>query len=408
MKESETNRNESEREVVDQSCNTSKSEEKIFQAQEQSAANPSKMSTMSELQALILPTSLAEKADSKSSFISGVLFILGVLALGALLKYLSSIFIPLVLAILMGIILTPIVVFLTKHRCPTIVAVLGAQILATLVVGLIVTVFVISAGPVSKAIPKYQKELTHKAQVVTANLLERVGDEEKRQELKELLMTEALPQVISKGASMLQKSAQTATSVIGYLALTWLFSLFVLLESSRLQEKFAEALGSGHPLLDVLGAISHDVRAYMIAKTFTGLLTSLVIWGFLAICGVDFSLFWGLLAFPLNFIPTVGAIIAMVPPILCSIVDPSQTMVNVIIVGCGLGVVNAVIGSFVEPKFVGQAVKLSALVVVLSMMIWGVIWGPAGMILGVPIMVGVKLVCAHIRGLETIAIMMKG
>ena len=115
-----------------------------------------------------------------------------------------------------------------------------------------------------------------------------------------------------------------------------------------------------------------------------------------------------LLAFPLNFVPTVGAIAASLPPVIVALVDPAAGPWTIAGVVIGLGAVNGLIGAILDPRYVGHAVKVSPLVVFLSMLVWGFLWGPIGMILAVPIMVSVKVICARIPALEPIATLMKG
>ena len=91
-----------------------------------------------------------------------------------------------------------------------------------------------------------------------------------------------------------------------------------------------------------------------------------------------------------------------------ALIDPGLSGISVVIVTLLLGVVNGFIGSVIDPRYVGQKVKLSPLTVLLSMLLWGVVWGPVGMILAVPIMVSVKVIFSHIPGLQGIALLMRG
>jgi predicted PurR-regulated permease PerM len=114
-----------------------------------------------------------------------------------------------------------------------------------------------------------------------------------------------------------------------------------------------------------------------------------------------------MLAFPMNFIPTLGATIASVPPMLMAIAEPSLSSLEAGLVCAALVVINVVIGTFVEPRYLGRALSLSPLVVFVSMLLWYLIWGPIGAVLAVPITVATKVICSHVRGLERIAIVLK-
>ena len=195
---------------------------------------------------------------------------------------------------------------------------------------------------------------------------------------------------------------------VGLFFLTLLLSAFVLLEASQLKEKTRAAYGEGHPLLISIASIGEDVRAYVVAKTLINFLTSIAVWLVLTIAGVDFALLWGLIAFPLNFIPTVGAIIASLPPLLIATIDPELSWFAVSFVFIGLGLVNGVIGSVLDPRYVGQKVRLSPLVILSSMLLWALLWGPIGALLAVPLMASLRVVFSHIPTFRPFAIMMRG
>ncbi len=349
------------------------------------------------------------RMSQKIGVMGSVALKLGAVALiGFMLSYLKTLLIPLVLAAFVVMLLMPLVNFLAGHRWPRWLAVLTAQLLLTVLSVGVIYALIVAATPVVKSWPKYQAELTQKSQELVNRGLNLLSNDSQRQQVKEILVSEVLPTVISKGGSVVQKSLTVTTGLFGSLGLTWIYCLFILLESHGFRSKFASALGRGNPVMVAMAGIATDVRAYVIAKTFTGLLTGLCLGAFLSICGVDFAMLWGLIAFPLNFIPTLGCIIAIIPPLLCAFVDPALAWWAVLGIGLGMVVINGAIGSFVEPRVVGQAVNLSPLVVFLSMMIWGVLWGTVGMILGVPLVVAIKLVCARIPTLKPISIILEG
>jgi len=122
--------------------------------------------------------------------------------------------------------------------------------------------------------------------------------------------------------------------------------------------------------------------------------------------GLDFAILWGILAFALNFIPTVGSIIAAVPPMILALVlfGPGHMFA----VGAGFLVVNITLGNMLEPRIMGDQFGLSALVVFLSLVFWGWLWGPAGMLLSVPLTVTIHSVLAHNESTRWLAVLMGG
>jgi predicted PurR-regulated permease PerM len=121
------------------------------------------------------------------------------------------------------------------------------------------------------------------------------------------------------------------------------------------------------------------------------LLTGTLIGVWLWILGVDFPLMWGIVAFLLNYVPNVGSIVAAIPGILIAIVQPDLGVGTVVLVAAGYFAVNMAIGNLLEPQWMGRRLGLSPLVVFLSLVFWGFVWGPVGMLLSVPLTMVVKI-----------------
>ena len=325
-----------------------------------------------------------------------------------ILIYLQSILIPVVLAILLAFLLSPLIHKLTQIGIPYGLSIVSSQIITLVVVLGALMLFSVSVGPLSRALPKYRNALIKEITEIVEWGSGKITNPKTRESLKVEIGESILPKAIDQGVKMTQRGLSTTTSILGYFFLTLLLSTFMLLEASHMKNKLREAYDDEHPLLISMKDIGEDVRAYVVAKTLISLLTSFCVWLVLAIAQVDFAVFWALLAFPLNFIPTVGAIVASLPPVIIALIDPDLSGTSILIVVIGLLLVNGFIGSVIDPRYVGQKVKLSPLVVLISMLVWGIIWGPVGMILAVPIMVSLKVIFSHIEGLQPIAILMRG
>jgi predicted PurR-regulated permease PerM len=131
------------------------------------------------------------------------------------------------------------------------------------------------------------------------------------------------------------------------------------------------------------------VNRYLVLKTIFSLITGIFIWGWLALLGVDYALLWGLLAFLLNYVPNIGSIIAAIPAVLLALIQLGT--IHALLAALGFGIVNVIIGSVVEPRFMGHGLGLSALVVFLSLVFWGWVLGPVGMLLSVPLTMILKI-----------------
>lgn len=337
-----------------------------------------------------------------------VMRLLAILLIGFLLIYLKSLLIPLVLAILFAFLLSPTINKMTTWGVPFTLSTLVSHLFALVAISAILFAFTATVGPLSRSLPKYRDAMIHELSEGVEWVSGKIESPKAQQALRKEIGESVLPKAIDQGVKLTQKGLTTTTTILGNFFLTLLLSIFILLESHAMKEKITEAYGKGHPLLVSMADIGLDVRAYVVAKTLTSLLTATCVYAVLKIAEVDFAFFWAMITFPLNFIPTVGAIAASLPPITIALIDPNLSFTTAVVVTSSLAVINAVIGSVIEPSYVGQKVKLSPLVVFLSMLLWGLIWGPVGMILAIPIMVSVKVICSHVEGLEPIAIMMKG
>ena len=354
----------------------------------------------------------AQKTNPKngSTVLAGPLVVrLGAIALiGVVVSWFQVILVPIVFAGLLSFLIKPLIDWLTSRRVPVTPAIVVSELIATLPLLGLAMIFLATAGPLSQQIPKYQEQLLIRLDQGIDVALKQFSRPEQRETLKKEIGQNLLPKALNQGAEVVQSTLSTATNAIGAFLLTLILSGFMLNEARRFREKFSSAFGRDHPLVGTLDGIGGDVRRYVVAKTLISGLTGFCVWIFLELCDVDFAAFWGLLAFPLNFIPTVGAVVASIPPILLALIDPAHTPMTTTGVVVGLLLVNGFIGSVIDPRYVGQAVKLSPLVVFLSMLVWGVLWGPVGMILAVPIMVSVKVILSRIPSGAAYATLMEG
>jgi len=128
----------------------------------------------------------------------------------------------------------------------------------------------------------------------------------------------------------------------------------------------------------------------------------------LLILGVDFAMLWGLLAFFFNFVPNIGSIIAAIPPVVLAIVQPGMGLGVATWVAIGYALINIVIGNVVEPRVMGRGLGLSTLVVFLSLIFWGAVLGPVGMLLSVPLTIIARIILAGHERTRWIAILLAG
>ncbi|MCI7699721.1 MAG: AI-2E family transporter [Akkermansia sp.] len=146
------------------------------------------------------------------------------------------------------------------------------------------------------------------------------------------------------------------------------------------------------------------IQRYLLIKSIASFFTGLLAWGLCSAMGVPFAFLWGVLAWVLNYIPTIGSIVAAVPPILLALLFSGWG--DVVIVGLGYLGINMAIGNGIEPLFLGKQFGIATTVVVLSVIFWGWVLGPCGMFLAVPISVLIKLALENSRDLSWLATML--
>ena len=180
--------------------------------------------------------------------------------------------------------------------------------------------------------------------------------------------------------------------------------LFLLLELDDISIK-VDAILKGYSVnYSYFDEIANRIRHYLSIKTLTSLITGILLWIALTIIGVDYAVLWGLIAFLLNYIPTIGSFIAAAPAVLFALVQLGFGGALAALIA--FVAVNIIIGSLVEPKLMGQGMGLSTFIVFLSLIFWGFVFGTVGMFLSVPLTMTVKIMLEHNPKTRWIAIIL--
>ena len=172
---------------------------------------------------------------------------------------------------------------------------------------------------------------------------------------------------------------------------------FMLLEAGHFRQRLRRAFGFKAGQLAALDEALADVQHYLRIKTLISLATGVGIMLWLIVLGVEYPMLWGLLAFLLNFIPNFGSLLAAFPPALLVLVQNGPDGVFFLVI-LGYVAVNVVVGSILEPRIMGQSLGLSPVVVLLSLLFWGWVWGGVGLLLAIPLTMVAKLLLEHSEG----------
>ena len=310
-------------------------------------------------------------------------------------KAAKTLILPFLLAMFLAMVTLPLLNWMRDKKVPTPLAVLATLILAlSIVVGLGVMIGG-SVSSISDEIPKYRERLEEISGDAIAQL-EAWGLPVSQEVFTDLVQPDKVWEYAQTGL----RGIATALSNLFLVLLT---IVFVLFEAAGIPAKLQKAFGDRRNS-ERYEKIKSEIQQYLRAKTVISLTTGFLVGIGLWIVGVDFAFLWAALAFVLNYIPNLGSIIAAVPPVLLAMVQlgPVQALtVAVIFIA-----VNVVLGNVVEPYLVGRKVGLSTLFVFLSLVFWGWVWGPVGMLLSVPLTMIVKIMLENTADLRWIAILL--
>ncbi|MEX2132279.1 MAG: AI-2E family transporter [Pseudohongiellaceae bacterium] len=198
------------------------------------------------------------------------------------------------------------------------------------------------------------------------------------------------------------------TTVITSSGLILIYIVFLFLEQGAIDRKITNLVGNSErekKVRKIISKINSDINKYISIKMFTSTLTGVLSYILLVAVGVDFAIIWGLLIFLLNFIPTIGSIIATIFPAVISLAQFEGYTQFFIVLG-GVGVFQNLIGNFLEPKMMGNTFNLSPLLILLNLGLWGYVWGVIGMFLCVPLLIIIFIVLSHFPQTRPIAIML--
>ena len=296
-------------------------------------------------------------------------------------KAAAPLLVPFLLALFIAVIIASPFNWLQAKGLPAILALLVVLSLFVGVVFIIGTLIGTSVDDFSRAFPEYQARLKE----MTGSLVAWLGNKGMH------ISGEAVSAYMDPAKAM--KMVTNILSSMGSLLTNGFLILitvtFLMLEVASFPGKWRAARSDAEDTLGQFNAVTRNINQYMGIKTLTSLATGIAIAVWMTVLGVDYPLLWGLLAFLLNFVPNIGSIIAAIPAVLLALVQLGPA--SALLTAMGFLVVNITIGTFLEPRFMGKGLGLSTLVVFLSLIFWGWVLGPMGMLLSVPLTIAIKI-----------------
>jgi AI-2 transport protein TqsA len=292
----------------------------------------------------------------------------------------SALLIPLVLALFLAVITFPMVRLLQRwmHRLPAVLITMVTVLVVLVGPGLLIATAI---RQFAGAVPTYEARLR--------KLVASIGGWLEQRDIEAAHLGALADPSVFFG--FLVSMFSGVVTLLSLVFLVVLVSAFVLAEAADIVDRRTDVLPGS--VRQVVARVAKQMQVWLWVKTIISLLTGTAAGLWVALMGIEFALLWGLVAFLLNYIPNFGSIIAALPPALMALVVSGPLAAGFVLLG--FVAINISFGSVLEPYLMGRQVGLSPLVVLVSVVVWGWLWGAAGMLLAVPITMTLKF------GLET-------
>lgn len=337
---------------------------------------------------------MAESRLTRISLLIIVLFISGII-----LKIARPVLLPFLVALFISYSISPLLDWLVRRKVPKLLAIISILALTFALLYLFGLLIYSSGKYFASEFPKYNRQVNS----LVAELIAW---------LEHLPFKVSVPTIISqlnveKLTGLLLGTLGSFLTFLGKLLMVFVFVVFILAGRDKLPARIATALAEERAIYvnRMVASINRQVQKYLAVKTLVSLLTGALATSILLLFGVDFALLLGFLTFILNYIPSIGSIIATILAVLIAFFQFGNSLVPVWILIL-LGLIQTVIGNFLDPKLMGRSLDLSPLLVLFSLIFWGWLWGIAGMFLAVPLLAVIKIIFENVPSLKFLAVLM--
>ena len=297
-------------------------------------------------------------------------------------QMMSVLLVPFLIAAFLALITVKPMLWLQGHRVPSVIAALLIVTMLMLILATVGAILGTSIAEFTAALPAYQARLDVIIDGVFKFIVKNFNVDESIQSMSDMIDPGFAMGLV---AGLLNSLREVLTNTF----LIVFTMIFMLLEAGTARTKFEAAFGRSADTLDNVRDFMQNLGRYLGIKTLislaTGLCAGVLTWSL----GLDFPLLWAMLAFLLNYVPTIGSIIAAVPAVLLALIQIGPGAAGA--TAAGFIFINVVFGNFLEPRLMGYGVGISPLVVFIGLIAWGWIFGPVGMLLSVPLTMTLKM-----------------
>ncbi len=321
----------------------------------------------------------------------------------------QAILLPFALALFLAVMSMPVMFWLQLRRVPAPLAIALTMLVMGAVFGALIMLATQAVTDLQAQIPGY----TTSIRTIVFDWVARLGAWSRIEQLDQVLINWFDPGV---AVNLFGRTATIVAGFLGNMFLVLLIMAFVLGEAMVFPFKFRAIVGprEGERRRSTTAVtndrrrvtkIVKEVQAYLGIKTLVSLATGLLIGVLAWLLGLDFPILLGLIGFVMNYIPTVGSLLAALPALFLSVVQ-FTSLGHFLLVAGGYGAINMVFGNLIEPNLMGKRLGLSTLVVILSLLFWAWVWGPVGALLAVPLTMIVKIMLENTEDLRWVAILL--
>ena len=300
----------------------------------------------------------------------------------------ASIINPILLAVVITITVLPIPGRLTKRGLPGWLALVLTILAVVLLLGLVILTVFFSVTKLSTELPVYMAE-------AAATTTEATGSE----------AAETATQLTIQMGPVLQGVIASVLDLLVQFGMALFIFFFMISAAMALPGAVRMGLDPRAPIISRISKLTEDVRHYLTILTGVNFLVGLGDTIFLLILGVDYALLWGLLAWFMGYIPSIGFMIALIPPVLMAYAQYGLQTALIVLVGYIL--INGGVQNFIQPKIMGQGLKISPVVVFIGLFVWGYLLGGIGALLAVPLTLLVLVIMENFEGTRPLAILMR-
>jgi AI-2 transport protein TqsA len=320
------------------------------------------------------------------------LLLLSTVAVGAALYWLRPIMIPFVLALVISLGLSALIDWQREVlRIPAALTTMTTVVFAILMFAGLAVLISTSVGQLAASAPLYNAKMQSLAERLVAALPETVRASAQLEALT------TLP--AGTLGSMLLQTTNAISTVLSQSVLVLIFVAFLMIGERRRRIPTAD---------DWWSEVERRVKRYLVTKVALSAVTGFLVTAVLAILGVDLAAVFGLFAFLLNFIPSIGSIIATLLPVPVVLVSPTISPTAAVLAIAVPGVMQFLLGNVLEPKLMGESLDLHPVTILLALMLWGALWGIVGMLLAVPITASLKILFERIDATRAVADLLAG